>query len=162
MGMTGASASSIEQMAEDADPPRSWPEKITVKDGSEIQIIRVADIQWVDAAGDYMCIHAAGATHIMRITMKQLEGMLDPARFLRIHRSTIVNAAGITGAQTLNNGEYLLSLEGGAQAQGQPQLPGPHQAPAGDLAPFPLGSSQPSRQTACRRLPYRTPPGWYF
>ena len=96
MGMTGASASSIEQMAEDAEPPKSWPEKITVKDGSDIQFIRVADIQWVDAAGDYMCIHAAGTTHIMRITMKQLEAMLDPARFLRIHRSTIVNSAGIT------------------------------------------------------------------
>ena len=115
MGMTGASANSIEQMAEGAEPARTWPEKITIKDGSDIQFIRVADIEWVDAAGDYMCIHAGGKTHIMRITMKQLEGMLDPDRFLRIHRSTIVNATGITGAQTLNNGEYLLTLEGGGQ-----------------------------------------------
>jgi two-component system LytT family response regulator len=51
----------------------------------------------------------------MRTTMKQLETMLDPARFLRVHRSTIVNATGITGAQTLNNGEYLLNLEGGSR-----------------------------------------------
>jgi two-component system LytT family response regulator len=51
----------------------------------------------------------------MRTTMKQLEGMLNPAHFLRIHRSTIVNTAGITAAQPLNNGEYLLTLEGKTQ-----------------------------------------------
>jgi two-component system LytT family response regulator len=115
MGMTGASASSIEQMAENDDVPRQWPEKLSIKDGSDIQFIRVADIQWVDAAGDYMCIHAQGKTHIMRITMKQLEAMLNPAEFLRIHRSTIVNSQYITAAQTLNNSEYLLTLEGGSQ-----------------------------------------------
>ena len=115
MGMTGASASSITQMAEGAEPIKPWPDKISVKDGSEIQFIKVANIQWVDAAGDYMCVHADDKTHIMRITMKQLEAMLNPAIFLRIHRSTIVNADDITSAQTLNNGEYMLTLEGGSQ-----------------------------------------------
>jgi two-component system LytT family response regulator len=51
----------------------------------------------------------------MRITMKELEAMLNPAQFLRVHRSTIVNGRVITGAQTLSNGEYLLNLEGGTQ-----------------------------------------------
>jgi two-component system LytT family response regulator len=115
MGMTGASASSIEQMAEDAEPIKAWPEKLTIKDGSEIQFIKVAHIKWIDAAGDYMCVHADGKTHIMRITMKQLENLLDPAVFLRIHRSTIVNADNISSAQTLNNGEYMLTLDGGSQ-----------------------------------------------
>lgn len=115
MGMTGASAASIEEMAQGDNEPNKWPEKLVVKDGSDIQLIKVADIHWVDAAGDYMCIHAAGETHIMRITMKQLEAMLNPARFLRIHRSTIINSDYISGAQTLGNGEYMLSLEGGAQ-----------------------------------------------
>jgi len=115
MGITGASASSVEQMAEGELSAKSWPEKLSIKDGSEIQFIRVADIQWVDAAGDYMCIHASGKTHIMRITMKQLEDMLNPEQFLRVHRSTIVNANGIIRAQTLNNGEFLLTLESGQQ-----------------------------------------------
>ncbi|MEO0438303.1 MAG: LytTR family DNA-binding domain-containing protein [Pseudomonadota bacterium] len=115
MSMTGESAAAIEAMADRGDKSDEWPEKITVKDGSDIQFIRVADIQWVDAAGDYMCIHASGKTHIMRITMKQLEGMLNPAVFLRVHRSTIVNHRCITGAQTLNNGEYLLNLDTGAK-----------------------------------------------
>ncbi len=116
MSMTGETAASVEAMADNGESRGdSWPEKITVKDGSDIQFIRVADISWIDAAGDYMCIHAAGKTHIMRITMKQLEGMLNPAKFLRVHRSTIVNNRVITGAQTLSNGEYLLNLEGGTQ-----------------------------------------------
>ncbi|MEP4146277.1 MAG: LytTR family DNA-binding domain-containing protein [Halioglobus sp.] len=115
MGMTGASAASIEEMAQGDNEANKWPEKLVVKDGSDIHLIKVADIHWVDAAGDYMCIHAAGETHIMRITMKQLEAMLNPARFLRIHRSTIINSDYISGAQTLGNGEYMLSLEGGAQ-----------------------------------------------
>jgi two-component system LytT family response regulator len=62
-----------------------------------------------------MCIHAGEQTHIMRTTMKQLEAMLDPEKFLRIHRSTIVNSADISAAQPLNNGEYLLTLEGGTK-----------------------------------------------
>lgn len=116
MSMTGASAAGVEALAEQgASHGGGWPEKITLKEGGDIRFIRVADIAWVDAAGDYMCIHAAGETHIMRITMKQLESLLNPARFLRVHRSTIVNTRVISGARTLSNGEYCLNLEGGAQ-----------------------------------------------
>lgn len=111
MSMTGANASSIEQMVQEVPDTNHWPEKLSIKDGSDIQFIKVEDIAWIDAAGDYMCIQAAGKTHIMRITMKELEGLLDPEKFLRIHRSTIVNSNRITGAQTLSNGEYLLTLE---------------------------------------------------
>jgi two-component system, LytTR family, response regulator len=115
MGMTGASASSIEEMVEGETGSQQWPEKLVIKDGNDIHLVRVNDIHWIDAAGDYMCIHAGGDTHIMRITMKELEAMLNPARFVRIHRSTIINTQYMSGAQTLGNGEYLLALEGGAQ-----------------------------------------------
>jgi two-component system LytT family response regulator len=115
MGLTGASASSVEQMAAGQAASGKWPEKITIRDGGKIHLIRVSDIDWVDAAGDYMCLHAGGDTHIMRTTMKQLEAMLDPNRFMRIHRSTIVNTARINSAESLNNGEYLLTLEGDAR-----------------------------------------------
>ncbi|MFV0276944.1 MAG: LytR/AlgR family response regulator transcription factor, partial [Parahaliea sp.] len=115
MGLTGSGAGSMEAPGNTGRAGQRWPEKISIRDGGDIQFLRVADIQWVDAAGDYMCIHAGGKTHIMRITMKELEALLDPDQFLRVHRSTIVNAGGITRAQTLNNGEYLLTLEGGQQ-----------------------------------------------
>ncbi len=115
MGLTGASPGSVEAMAAGSPASGKWPKKITIRDGGEIRLIKVTDIEWIDAAGDYMCIHAGGATHIMRTTMKQLEALLNPAQFLRIHRSTIVNAAGVTAAQPLNNGEYLLTLDSHTQ-----------------------------------------------
>jgi two-component system, LytTR family, response regulator len=111
MSMTGASANTVEQMAQGSAENNHWPEKLSIKDGSDIQFIKVDDVKWIDAAGDYMCIQAAGKTHIMRITMKELADLLDPSKFLRIHRSTIVNASHIVAAQTLNNGEYLLTLD---------------------------------------------------
>lgn len=111
MNMTGASANLVEKMAQGAPDANHWPDKLSIKDGSDIQFIKVRDIHWIDAAGDYMCIQAGGKTHIMRITMKELEVLLDPSLFLRIHRSTIVNSNHIVGAQTLSNGEYLLTLE---------------------------------------------------
>ena len=102
-------------LVERAEPPHRWPERLTIKDAGEFQFVRVEDIQWIDAAGDYMCVHAAGKTHIMRTTMKQLEATLNPDIFLRVHRSSMVNANCINGAQIFPNGEYLLTLDGGAK-----------------------------------------------
>lgn len=117
IGMTGASAADVEVMAAKgkAETQQQWPEKLSIKDGSEIQLVPIKEIQWVDAAGDYMCVHANGKTHIMRKTMKQLETLLNPDLFQRVHRSTIVNIHGILSAKTLTNGEYMLTIEGGAQ-----------------------------------------------
>ncbi len=112
--MTGNSAQAIESMAAETEGGSRYADRLTIKDGANITVVKVADIDWVDAAGDYMCIHVQGKTHIMRITMKQLTEMLNPGVFLRIHRSTLVNANMITGAQTLANGEYLLNLREGA------------------------------------------------
>ena len=71
------------------------------------------DIEWIDAAGDYMCVHAGGATHIMRKTMKELEDELDSELLQRIHRSTIVNVKRVKQMQSHINGEYFLTLKSG-------------------------------------------------
>lgn len=89
--------------------------RLSIRDGSEFQLVPVEDIQWVDAAGDYMCVHTSDKTHVMRTTMKQLEASLSPELFCRIHRSTIVNINCIAGAQAVDNGEYLLSMVDGRQ-----------------------------------------------
>jgi two-component system LytT family response regulator len=73
----------------------------------------VATLDWVDAAGDYMCLHAAGRTHVLRATMKELEEMLDPAVFQRVHRSTIVNLARVVALRPHLNGECFLRLQSG-------------------------------------------------
>lgn len=87
--------------------------KITIKDRDSIKLIRVDDIAWVDAAGDYMCLHADGETHIMRITMKHLQEELDDEVFKRVHRSTIVNLNCIEQVIPHAKGEYFLQMDNG-------------------------------------------------
>jgi two-component system, LytTR family, response regulator len=92
---------------------RRFPEVLPIRLGRETMRLPVAAIEWVDAAGDYMCVHAEGRTHVVRATMKQFEDRLDPASFQRIHRSTIVNIRRIRKLKPHTNGEYFLTLEGG-------------------------------------------------
>ena len=87
-------------------------ETLPIKDGSETVRVPTADIDWIDAAGDYMCVHAACRTHIMRGTMKKLEQVLNPRRFQRVHRSTIVNVDRVRQVRSHINGEYFLLLDG--------------------------------------------------
>jgi two-component system LytT family response regulator len=89
------------------------PEMLPIRQGRETVRVPVASIQWIDAAGDYMCIHAGGETHILRGTMKELEDMLDPKLFQRVHRSTIVNLRLVKSLRAHMNGEYFLTLESG-------------------------------------------------
>lgn len=86
--------------------------KLAIKDGQQTVLVAVEDIDWVDAAGDYMCVHAAGSTHILRSTMKELVERL-PETFVRIHRSTIVNLMKVEAVEGLPKGEAQLSISGG-------------------------------------------------
>ena len=87
--------------------------KLEIKDGGRTTWIPQNEIEWIDAAGDYMCVHAGGETHIMRMTMKMLEASLDPDYLHRIHRSTIVNIHQVKEMRAHINGEYFLTLNGG-------------------------------------------------
>jgi two-component system, LytTR family, response regulator len=89
------------------------PEVLPIRQGRETVRVPVASIRWIDAAGDYMCIHAGNDTHILRGTMKELEELLDPKLFQRVHRSTIVNLRLVKSLRAHMNGEYFLTLEGG-------------------------------------------------
>lgn len=91
------------------------PARLTIRDGSDVILVPMQEIDWVDAAGDYMCVHARGETHVMRSTMKALEAQLDPGRFLRIHRSTLVNVERVVKVGTHMNGEYFLTLQCGTR-----------------------------------------------
>jgi two-component system LytT family response regulator len=87
--------------------------KITIRDRDSIKLIKTDDIAWVDAAGDYMCVHAEGETHIMRCTMKHLLEELDETVFKRVHRSTIVNLNCIEAVIPHTKGEYFLQIDNG-------------------------------------------------
>ncbi|HAS16164.1 MULTISPECIES: LytTR family DNA-binding domain-containing protein [Idiomarina] len=90
-----------------------YPDYIAIKDSGEITRVAVKDIKWVDAAGDYMCIHAGDETHILRRTMKELEQDLNPKLFQRVHRSAIVNIKQVEKLCNQQNGEYHLQLKNG-------------------------------------------------
>jgi two-component system LytT family response regulator len=93
----------------------TFPDILAIKDGSEVTRVAVSDIQWIDAAGDYMCVHATDQTHIMRRTMKELEQELDPRKFVRAHRSAIVNIKYVQKMVSHISGEYHLILNNGAE-----------------------------------------------
>ena len=88
-----------------------YPEVLASKDGSEVTRVAVQDIQWIDAAGDYMCVHALDGMHIMRKTMKELEQELNPQWFVRVHRSAIANIRFVKKLVSHISGEYHLILQ---------------------------------------------------
>lgn len=115
MTMDGVPVKEPASASSDEFANRGGDDRLLIREGGEVRFVPFRDIEWVDAAGDYMCVHAAGETHIMRTTMKQLEAQLDAPFFERIHRSTIVNTACISAAQSHASGEYLLTLASGAK-----------------------------------------------
>jgi two-component system LytT family response regulator len=90
---------------------------INIKDRGQIFRVDVDTIERIDAAGDYMCIYTGDNTLILRETMKDLERRLDPRRFQRIHRSTIVNLDLVKQVKPHTNGECFLVLDSGAQVK---------------------------------------------
>ena len=95
--------------------PRRYASMLPIRSGRETVRLDVGTIDWIDAAGDYMCLHAGGQTHVLRATMKELEDMLDPLVFQRVHRSTIVNLARVRSLRPHLNGECFLKLLSGQE-----------------------------------------------
>ena len=89
--------------------------RLAIRDGVEVKLVAHDDIDWVDAAGDYMCVHVSGDTHIMRCTMKELQERLSSGPFVRIHRSTIVNLRKVLSVKSLTKGESELTLSEGVR-----------------------------------------------
>ena len=108
-----------EAMPEGIEAPASsrYEKLINIKDRGQIFRVDVDTIERIDAAGDYMCIYTGDNTLILRETMKDLEKRLDPRRFQRIHRSTIVNLDLVRQVKPHTNGECFLVLDSGAQVK---------------------------------------------
>ena len=109
-----------EEMAEAAPEtpsPTRYEKMINIKDQGQIFRVDVDSIERIDAAGDYMCIQTGDNTLILRETMKDLEKRLDPRRFQRVHRSTIVNLDLVRQVKPHTNGECFLVLDSGAQVK---------------------------------------------
>jgi two-component system, LytTR family, response regulator len=89
--------------------------RLMVKSGGRIHFVRTADIDWCEAAGNYVRMHVGQQEYLVRDTMSHLESQLDSQQFMRIHRSTIVNVDRIQEMQSSFNGEYVVLLRNGTR-----------------------------------------------
>ena len=92
-----------------------YASRFTVQTGSRIQILQAENVAWVGAAGDYMELHAGRHAYLLRDTMASLELRLDPAKFLRIHRSRIVQSSAIVELRSIENREFIVTLSYGSK-----------------------------------------------
>jgi two-component system, LytTR family, response regulator len=95
------------------DQPRT--ERLVVKSGGRLFFLRADEIDWIEAEGYYARLHVSGKNYLLRETMSNLETKLDPERFVRIHRSTIVRIDQIKELEPLFQGEYQVTLHGGTR-----------------------------------------------
>ena len=102
---------------DDSHSANRYEKLINIKDRGQIFRVDVDTIEKIDAAGDYMCIYTGDNTLILRETMKDLEKRLDPRRFQRVHRSTIVNLDLVRQVKPHTNGECFLVLDSGSQVK---------------------------------------------
>jgi two-component system LytT family response regulator len=96
-----------------AEPKAGYLDRFAVKSVGKTIFVATGSIDWIETAGNYVCLHAANETHLVRATMNQLESQLDPRRFVRIHRSTMVRIEAVKEIQPLFNGDQSVILANG-------------------------------------------------
>ncbi len=97
--------------------PKRYLNRLAVRTAGKIVFVEVDEIDWIEAAENYVQLHVGGAGHLLHVTMNTLERSLDPEMFLRIHRSVIVNVQRIAALQPAAHGEYVITLRNGARLE---------------------------------------------
>jgi two-component system, LytTR family, response regulator len=92
-----------------------YAERLVVRSGGRMIILRTAEVDWIEAASNYVRLHAAGKDYLLRETMTALEARLDPAEFVRIHRSTMARVDRIRELEPLFQGDYVVILSDGTR-----------------------------------------------
>jgi two-component system, LytTR family, response regulator len=108
----------------DKDENKNLPAKaarIAIKGIGQVIFVKVSEIDWIEAADYYACLHVGPKTHLLRRSMSELEQELDPIVFARIHRSTIVNLDRVRGLKVAQDGEYEVLLESGVRLRMSPR-----------------------------------------
>jgi two-component system LytT family response regulator len=103
----------LQEYAAEADEDDRGIERFTVRSRDRIYFVDAEDVQWIESEGDYVALHDGEDTHLVRKTMKRLEQQLDSSRFLRVHRSYIVNVDYIEELRPLDHGTYQIRMASG-------------------------------------------------
>ena len=110
----GSMRDRLEALLQEVERERHpYRDRLVIKASGRVVLLETEEIDWVDAAGNYVRLNAGEESHLLRETMNRLEDRLDPKRFLRIHRSTIVNIERIKELQQQFHGDYLVVLKTG-------------------------------------------------
>jgi two-component system LytT family response regulator len=107
----------LQNLLDDLKPNQKYTERLVIKSAARIFFLSVSDIDWIEAADNYVRLHVGGDEHLLRETMNSLEKRLDPAQFVRVHRSRIVNIQRVTELQPLFRGEYEIMLQDGTRLE---------------------------------------------
>jgi two-component system LytT family response regulator len=99
-----------------ANADRRW-DRLVVKSGGSTRFVRVVDVDWIEAAGVYVNLHVAGKEFLYRTALNDLAERLDPRRFVRVHRSAIVNIESIVQLEPISHGEFDVVLRNGSRAR---------------------------------------------
>jgi two-component system LytT family response regulator len=102
-------------LLEDLQARQTRLTRLVIRSAGRIFFLRVEDIDWLEAAGNYVSIHVGRESHLIRETLQSIEGRLDPATLLRVHRSTVVNCDRIKELQPLFHGDYVVRLRDGTE-----------------------------------------------
>jgi two-component system, LytTR family, response regulator len=97
--------------------PRRYLSRLAIRSGDRTIFLAIDEVEWIEAAENYVRVHALQATHLLHVPMNTIETSLDPERFVRIHRSHIVNIQRIKQLWTLAHGQYVLELVSGERLQ---------------------------------------------
>ncbi|MEW5915877.1 MAG: LytTR family DNA-binding domain-containing protein [Gemmatimonadota bacterium] len=101
--------------SKDLREPPKYADRLLVKHDGRISVVPVADVDWIEAADNYVRVHVSGKQYLVREPMKDIERRLHPEQFARVHRSAIVNLARVRELQPLFGGEYVVVLTTGAK-----------------------------------------------
>ena len=106
--------SRLEKRTHAASPSGARPERFAVRKRGGSEVV-VADIDWIEASGNYAILHVGGETFEIRSSLAKLEGELDPGRFVRVHKSHIVNIARVAEVTPWVSGDWRIRLQDGAE-----------------------------------------------
>jgi two-component system LytT family response regulator len=98
-----------------AESAAGYLDRIVLKTAGRVQLLETRSIDWIEGAGVYVILHAGSKSYEYRATVGQIEEQLDPSQFVRVHRSTIVNAGRIKELQARTHGDYTLLLKTGVE-----------------------------------------------
>lgn len=105
----------LRELLNDVKAEQKEGDRLVVKSSGRVLFLRASEIDYIEASGNYLTLHVGKETHLLRETMNNMESKLDERKFMRIHRSTIVNIERIKELQPWFGGEYVVVLRDGQQ-----------------------------------------------